>query len=218
MDFLLTQKSVGPFNAGVHTSVPLWMGLYLRKRNLCRLVAPPWLSVTFLKDVLSFERDPRNSDFYDPRKLPFRYAEVSRAILQTCGVARSAVHAGGENEELPQAEQILVLLEDIAMVRMEKTRRNIHEMSATTMSKDRPMPVIKVTGIAALEIGSIKPFLERSFGDHLKLVRAGASDRTNSSKRSTGTGDDRTGLGASDSQSLSAPAVAAARSRTRRFR
>lgn len=178
-EFLLTQRNVGPLVAGEATAVPLWLGLYLRKRNLCRIVPPHWLSVQHLKRVLAHERNPNEDQF--SQDLPFRYMEISRSILQTIGAGRSAAHASGGgggglgNEEIPQVEIIRVLLEDISGVRMDKIRRNVHNISADVMgsSMERPMPVVDVTGIGSAELAAVKPFLERAFEDHLKLVRSG---------------------------------------------
>jgi hypothetical protein len=134
------------------------------------------MEVENLIKVLKHERDPKINSF--STDLPFRYAEISRAVLQACGAGRSAAHASGGmggNEEVPQAEVVRVLLEDISMVRMDKIRRNVHTLSAQTMavSLEKPMPVLDVTGIGAVEMAAIKPFLEGAFEDHLKLVRTG---------------------------------------------
>ncbi len=178
--FMLTQRKIGPFIAGEESIVPLWLGIYLRKRNLCRLVAPHWLNVDHLKRVLEHERDQNKQQF--SQELPFRYMEISRSILQSIGAGRSGAHASGGagaggHEEIPQVEVIRLLLEDISTVRMDKIRRNVHTMSAETMvsSMVRPMPIVDVTGIGSVEMAAIKPFLERSFADHFKIVGTGTS-------------------------------------------
>lgn len=57
---------------------------------------------------------------------------------------------------------------------MDKIRRNVHALSAETMgSRSRPMPVLDVTGIGAIEMAAVKPFLEGAFEDHLRISRAG---------------------------------------------
>mmetsp|Transcript_12130 Transcript_12130/g.22714 ORF Transcript_12130/g.22714 Transcript_12130/m.22714 type:complete len:365 (-) Transcript_12130:855-1949(-) len=185
-DFLLTHESVGPFQAGIETTVPLWIAIHLRKRNLCKLKCPPWMQVENLKRILRQERLPENQQILT-NDLPFRFAEISSAILQACGAGRSAVHASGGlggNEEVPQAEVVRVLLEDISMVRMEKIRNSIHKISAEIMSEklDRPMMSLNVGGMGSMEMAAIKPFLERAFEDHLKLVKVG----TDADRRSGG--------------------------------
>lgn len=180
-DFLVTQRNVGPFVAGEATTVPLWLGIYLRKRNLCRLVAPHWLNVQFLKNVLAYERDANNiSTFY---ALPFRYMEISRSIMQTIGAGRSAAHASGGgggagvlgHEEIPQVEIIRVLLEDISTVRMDKIRRNVHSLTVQMTSENRegPISIIDITGIGSAEMAAVKPFLERAFEDYFTIDRSG---------------------------------------------
>ncbi len=194
MNFLLTQESIGPLYAGQDATVPLWVALYLRRRNLCRLRCPSWMTVTHLKKVLAHERDANKDRF--STDLPFRYHEISRAILSAVGAGRSAVHAAsGMDEEIEQAEVVRVLLEDIEAVRQENIRSNIHEISAsmgggtTRSSLNKPMPVIEVTGIGSMEMSKIKPFLEGAYEDHLKLVSAGVGNRganqNDSGERST---------------------------------
>lgn len=189
-EFLLTQNNIGPFIAGESTTVPLWLAIYLRKRNLCRLVAPSWLNVPFLKNVLQSERVSESFS----TELPFRYMEISRSIIQAIGAGRSAAQASGGggalgSEEVPQVEMIRVLLEDISTVRMDKIRRSVHTMSAGYMSLEKPMPPIDVTGIGAAEMAAVKPFLESAFQDHLKIVRSGTEsipedEKVRSSSRS----------------------------------
>jgi len=203
LTFLVTQTNVGPFYAGVNTSVPLWMAIYLRKRNRCRIVAPEWMSVDHLKAVLAFES---TKDTFSTQ-LPFHYKEISRTILQTCGAGRSQVHAsGGESEELPHAEQIRVLLEDISTVRMDKIRRSVHELSAVNMRSTKPI-VIDVTGMGSTEMVTVKPFLERACGDHLRLVKAGST-----SSRAVGKG-----IKGDETEGENVATVAVNRSRIRRF-
>lgn len=203
-DFLLTHESVGPFQAGIETTVPLWIAIHLRKRNLCRLKCPPWMQVENLKRVLRQERLPENQQILT-NDLPFRFAEISRAILQACGAGRSAVHASGGlggNEEVPQAEVVRVLLEDISMVRMEKIRNSIHKISAENMSEslEKPMISLNVGGMGSMEMAAIKPFLERAFEDHFKLVKVGTdADRrsgsmSGSSSRDGGSSNSSSGI------------------------
>jgi len=181
MDFLISHNPLGPFYAGVSTTVPLWVAIYLRKRNLCRLIIPSWMSVENLKSVL--ESEVANKDtFSDYTVLPFRYKEISRSILQACGVSRSQAHAS--SEEIPHAEHIRLLLEDISTTRMNKIRRNIHRFSAETLSDTKPV-FLTVTGIGSAEINAIKPFLENAFRDHLRLISASSS--TNASQSTTTT-------------------------------
>ncbi len=148
-----------------------------------------------LKKVLAHERDANKERF--STDLPFRFHEISRAVLSAVGAGRSAVHAAsGMDEEIEQAEVVRVLLEDIEAVRQENIRSNIHEISAsmgggtTRSSLNKPMSVMEVTGIGSMEMSKIKLFLEGAYEDHLKLVSAGVGNRgANTSQNNSGRGE-----------------------------
>ncbi|OAE22548.1 hypothetical protein AXG93_1989s1010 [Marchantia polymorpha subsp. ruderalis] len=67
----------GPFMPQVPTSVPLWLGIAMKKRGKCRLRAPEWMTVENLTQVLELERDSPQE--FQP--LPFHYVEVSRLLM-----------------------------------------------------------------------------------------------------------------------------------------
>ena len=172
MDFLISHDSVGPFYAGISTSVPLWIAVYLRRRNFCRLILPSWMSLDNLKAVL--EMEVANKDkFSDYESLPFRYKEISRCILQACGVSRSHAHVSS-SEEIPHVEQIRVLLEDISTTRMNKIRSNVHGFSTGNLRDTKPF-ILNVNGIGSAEMNAVKPFLENAFRDHLRFICAGTT-------------------------------------------
>ena len=214
MDFILSQKSIGPFHAGEDAKVPLWCAIYLRKRNLCRLKPPSWMSIENLKKVLKHERDPKINIF--SRDLPFRYMEIARGLLQACGVGRSQVHAAGvDTEEFQQAEQIRLLLEDIHTVRMDKIRQSIHNLSSQNLVLDTPMAILDVTGIGSIEMAAVKPFLEATFADHFKMVQT-ANDVSDSNRNYVQNNEgDRT---TNSEQNTTTQISGVNRSRIRRFR
>ena len=179
----LIGRPVGPFRPGVATDgVPLWLACTLRRRNLCRLVPPSWLDVGVLRDVLAHERDPDRGGFSD--LLPFRHAEIARAILGAVaggsgggggggGAGGGAGGGGGRGEvEVPDLDQVRLLLEDVATVRMDKIRRNVHTLSAQSMAVDggEGLPVIDVTGIGSMEMHAVMPFVAEAFRTHRTLT------------------------------------------------
>lgn len=157
--------------------VPLWLATMLRRRKLAKIVPPGWMDVDVLREVLRFERDLREQSF--SANLPFRHAEISRAILSACragsGTGSAAGDAGGDSE-IPNADQVKLLLEDIASVRMDKIRRNVHQLSASTLKQPRRTEsIIDVTNIGSLEMHAIKPFVAESFRLHRELSGKGTS-------------------------------------------
>ncbi|KAL7509932.1 hypothetical protein ACHAXN_007189 [Cyclotella atomus] len=167
----LISGTVGPFRAGMDTSVPLWLAVMLRKRKLARIIPPHWMDVEVLKEVLRFERDPREANFSP--LLPFRHAEISQSILMAC-------KAGGGDCEIVDGDKIKLLLEDIATVRMDKIRKNVHTLSSQLLSRSsRVQPIIDVTNIGSLEMHAVKSFVVESFRMHRELSGTGSaySDR-----------------------------------------
>lgn len=174
----LISGDVEPLRAGTDAVVPLWMATMLRRRKLCKIVPPPWMDAAVLRDVLRFERDLREQSFSP--ELPFRHAEIARALLSACragsGTGSAAGDAGGD-AEIPDADAIKILLEDIASVRMDKIRRNVHQLSQSTLRKagGRTESVIDVTNIGSLEMHAIKPFVTESFRLHREMGGRGTS-------------------------------------------
>lgn len=184
---LISAGIVGPFRAGMNIAVPLWLGLMLRRRKLARLLLPPWMDSDNLRNVLRYERDVREATFSPD--LPWRHAELARAILGACGLGAAGSAGGGSGgddnghgggggggAEIPNAHAIKLLLEDIASVRMDKIRRNVHQLSSTTLkARSGTEIVIDVTNIGSLEMHAIKPFVLESFRLHRELSGRGTS-------------------------------------------
>ena len=179
---LISRSTVGPFIAGVDMMMPLWLGTMLRRKGLAKIVAPDWMDVAFLEQVLQFERDPTEASF--SADLPHNHAEVARALLSACatasGVSGSCIDTYdlGVGEEIPNANKVKLLLEDISTVRMDKIRKNVHTLSNQTLCKAKPVPIINVTGIGSLEILAVRPFLQTAFKDQ-NMISKMPQSRTN---------------------------------------
>ncbi|KAL3804931.1 hypothetical protein HJC23_006703 [Cyclotella cryptica] len=171
----LISGQVGPFRAGMDTVVPLWLAVMLRRRKLAKIIPPSWMDADLLKEVLRFERDPREANFSS--LLPYRHAEIAQAILAACRAGSGTGASGGGSagdSEIPDADRIKLLLEDIATVRMDKIRRNVHTLSSQILSRpSRVQPIIDVTNIGSLEMHAVKSFVTESFRLHRELSGKG---------------------------------------------
>ena len=156
---LLSRESVGPFTAGTHVAVPLWMGMLLQERNLCTIVPPQWMTVESLKRILVEEQTLHPFS----TKLPYYHLEVFRAMSTT---------------DLEDKDAILLLLNDISTVRMDKIRTNLHALSEELGSTTSTLPIIDVTGISSLELAAIQPLVVTLFGNCLQLARKDTANST----------------------------------------
>lgn len=153
----------------------------LRRRKLAKIIPPSWMDVSVLKEVLRFERDPKEASFSPD--IPFRHAEISQAILSACragsGTGGSGAVGDGGESEVPNADQVKLLLEDIQRVRMDKIRRNVHQLSSQTLkTKSKYESIIDVTNIGSLEMHQIKPFITEAFKIQRELSGKGSSYST----------------------------------------
>ncbi|TIB05537.1 hypothetical protein E3P96_01188 [Wallemia ichthyophaga] len=128
----------GPFTPPGKARVPLWLALDLKRRKRCSIVAPEWMSVDHLQERLKDETT--HGEYAD---LPFRYLEISKAIIGVAG------------EDVDNAALIRSLLMDIRQARQTKSRQGVVKMNDAGMA---------MTGISQLEINELRPFFVQSFG------------------------------------------------------
>ncbi|KAL2650024.1 hypothetical protein R1flu_018152 [Riccia fluitans] len=129
----------GPFMPQVPTSVPLWLGIAMKKRGKCRLRAPEWMSVENLTQVLELERESPQE--FQP--LPFHYVEVSRLLLDNA------------RDDLIDVYMVQTLIEDIRNVRFHKVQSGLQNLSGKTHA-------VKLKNLAAMEVSLIRPFFVRA--------------------------------------------------------
>lgn len=52
----LISGTLGPFRAGIPIDVPIWLAFHLRQHEKCRIVAPEWMDIEQLNEILNNER------------------------------------------------------------------------------------------------------------------------------------------------------------------
>ena len=192
---LISRPSVGPFQAGLETSVPLWLVLLSRQKRLCQIQAPSSMEVSVLRSILHKEQ---TTETYLIR-LPCRYLETSRSLLAT-----------GESV-MDQPDAVRILLQDICTVRTDKIRRNLHTLSEEALATPHTLPVIEVTDISSLETATVSSSCTKACQHHLLLSRP---ERSTLSKQKTMTSSQAT----TTTSSLSSPTPPPTSRVRRRFR
>jgi GINS complex subunit 2 len=85
----------GPFKAATHTQVPLWLAIYLRKLQKCRIKAPDWMDlglfaaacllalnrcVSSLAEALeSHKKREQSRELFEP--IHFHFMEIAALLL-----------------------------------------------------------------------------------------------------------------------------------------
>lgn len=194
---LLTVPKLPLLQAGVPSRAPLWLALLLEKRNLCKIQSPEWMSVENLRDVLKWEQ---TQELFSPL-LPFYWQPISRSLMNNL------------------EESCKILLQDIAEVRRDKIRRNLHTLSQQALSQNATLPIIDVTGIGALELAFIHSFVKTAFSNHMKLSQPESTTVEEKSNRPSVARGKATGdVDASDDEENEEEDETAAPSTSRRLR
>ncbi|CAM9910610.1 unnamed protein product [Chrysoparadoxa australica] len=169
---------IGPAMAQLSTTVPLWLALCLKKRGRAKLSCPGWLSAEGLEATLQAER--ASADQLSP--LPYHYLEMASLILNNAA------------EDVPNADTVRRLLEDIENIRREKLLKGIEK----TVQNDLRAKVVRIANASAIELLPVRGFFSEAASAVYGLA-GGMSESTAESQ--------------SQSQAAKQP-----RSRLRRFR
>lgn len=135
----LISGKFGPFVPPRPAEVPLWLAVAMKKRGNCTILAPDWMSVEKLTEVLEEER--KSPRVFQP--LPFHYVEISRLLFD---------HA---HDDIPNVYMVRSLIEDIRDVRFHKVEMGLETISARTYA-------LRFTNLSAMEVNIVRPFTVRA--------------------------------------------------------
>lgn len=144
----LISGDVGPFEAGISLEVPIWLGIYFKRRQKCQILPPEWLNVATLESVKKAEVD---QSVFTPMPSE-HYMEVSHLLITNAPA------------EIPDGDEVKSLIKDIWDVRMAKLRTSLNIF----ITEERT--VAKVNNLTQFEICQIRRFLTASL-DHLHSLQ-----------------------------------------------
>ncbi|KAJ7686074.1 hypothetical protein B0H17DRAFT_1332927 [Mycena rosella] len=122
----------GPLRPPHRARIPLWMAVNLKQKKKCHILAPAWLTVEYLQEKLVHETT--QAEF---TKLPFRFAEISRVLLDVA------------SDDLQNADKLRSLLKDLREARQAKARAGLESLEHSTLG---------LSNLSAMEINEIRPF------------------------------------------------------------
>ncbi|KAL0949249.1 hypothetical protein HGRIS_009327 [Hohenbuehelia grisea] len=140
----------GPLKPPIKSRIPLWMALNLKAKKKCRILAPDWMNVEYLQDRLN--RETTQPEFSD---LPFRFAEISRILLDAAP------------DDIDNVDKLRSLLKDLREARQSKSREGLAKLDHSELS---------LPNLCSMEINEIRPVFIRSMGVMTQLVRTPAQD------------------------------------------
>lgn len=138
---------VGPFVPTLPVDVPLWLALHLKKNQKCQIQAPEWMDPETLADAL--EEEKAGSAFAD---LPQHFIEITQLLMK------------GAKDDIPLAQKVQLLIEDISNIRQRKIRDGIKNVMQRA-AEGKLTNAIKMNNVAMMEIHAMRPLFLKSLSD-----------------------------------------------------
>lgn len=134
----------GPFDPHSPTEVPLWLALYFRQTDTCRISVPSFLSKTYLEHLLQQEREQQTS--FEP--LHFHFYEISKLLLSSC------------KDEIRDYAEVMRLLPEVEARRKEKILNSLKTFEDTTATS-LLIPAMRLTNLVSMEIHFLRAAFSR---------------------------------------------------------
>uniref|UniRef100_A0A914Z1Z1 DNA replication complex GINS protein PSF2 n=1 Tax=Panagrolaimus superbus TaxID=310955 RepID=A0A914Z1Z1_9BILA len=103
------------FEPRVPTEVPVWVAMFLKKKQICTVIPPTWLTVEDLNTISQAEADSPSFT-----EIPERFFELSHILITQC------------QDDLENLEQLRTLVKDIWDKRSSKLRTSTMEFLETS--------------------------------------------------------------------------------------
>lgn len=158
--FFFISGHYGPMNAGLPCDLPLWLAITLRKKSKCTIQIPDWMSVEALER--NVERERRETEF---EALPFHFIEISQLLLTNA------------REDVPMADKVAALLQDLENIRMDRARVGLLAM-AESIKSGAKVEAININNISGMEIQTIRRFFTQSLAMCGRLTTSSEARRT----------------------------------------
>ncbi|KAI6130333.1 hypothetical protein EDD16DRAFT_1081779 [Pisolithus croceorrhizus] len=135
----------GPLRPPAKCRIPLWMAVNLKVKKKCHIIPPEWLNVEFLQERLS-----RETSYPEFSQMPFRFAEIAKAILDAAP------------DDVQNAEKVRSLLKDLREARQAKSREGLAKLDHSELS---------LPNLCSMEINELRPFFIHAMGVLTRLSR-----------------------------------------------
>lgn len=157
---LYSTVPTGPFKAGIATTVPLWMALFLQQRSLASICPLAWLNTTNLAKIIAYEK--KESSLFsttDASRLPADYYEIAK---------RLTTKSSSNSSSLENADAIALLVQDLFEIRLDKLRQQFQSLLTEAVDTDL---VVTVTGIGTQELAILQKFVTQALADQHFLAK-----------------------------------------------
>jgi hypothetical protein len=173
---------VGPFVPLMTSTVPLWMALFLKSRNLVDICPPAWYNAANLSAIIRYEKQ-NEALFADRNRLPNDYYEVGTRLVS----ALSSHDTEQGSSSSSSSNAMSLLLQDLLDIRVDKLRQQfIHLLSNEERNVDFDLTV-DVSDIGNQELALLRGFVTQAVTDHYWMAATSTSKAETSTETTTTT-------------------------------
>ena len=149
---ILATIPVGPVQAGITTTVPLWMAVLLQQRSYAVIVPPPWWTTENFAAIIAHEKS--SDEFYPiSERLPVAYYEISKRITST-------------RNPPEHAEAMKLLVQDLLDIRVDKLRQRFQKFVSESTDTNDP---VRLNEIGSQESALLMPFIKQALLDRYAM-------------------------------------------------
>lgn len=170
-EFFFLSGHFGPLEVGMPCTVPLWLAVLFRKRGMCTIIVPEWMTVKFLEDAVAAEPSLNTLS-----EIPFHYMEIAQLILTNA------------KTDVDQAEQVALLLQDYENIRMDRIRYGIMNGADLLYNNGEIISVASTPNIGSLEILRVKSVFIGAMQEFHNLGKTDSNEGGNREDGGTGKG------------------------------
>ncbi|KAF2075514.1 hypothetical protein CYY_003155 [Polysphondylium violaceum] len=165
---LFLSGEYGPFVPSIPIDVPLWLAISLKKKKKCTIKPPKWMNYEYLNEKYQ-EENKTTTKFVE---MPQHFIEISSLLLSTAA------------EEIPNANVVSGLIEDIVKRRQSKINHSFQEM-LTSVTEEETIPVLEMKDLTLMEINRIRGSLVTGLAHLYKIKLSSKADGDNSTSNSS---------------------------------
>ncbi|EGC33875.1 hypothetical protein DICPUDRAFT_10903, partial [Dictyostelium purpureum] len=126
----------GPFERSLPVKVPLWLAVSLKKKKMCNIETPKWMSFEYLEQQY-IQENKVTEGFVG---LPDYFIEISTILLKLC-------------PDIKNADKIRSLIQDILI-----RRQNKLNSSLKILKNNEPISTLEFINFSIMEINRVRPF------------------------------------------------------------
>lgn len=154
-----SQGPIPPLQPPYRASIPLWLGLLLKRQHRANIVPPPWLIPSSLDSLLRLENSlvafspppPPSTSGVSPPFVPSATASAPQDALPFHWLELGEMLLDAAADDIPEPNTVRRLMRDLREVRMAKMRAGVGVLEGNRE--------VKMNGVGGMEVAEGRAFI-----------------------------------------------------------